>query len=884
MVNSTPMMKQYMTIKKRYEDALLFFRMGDFYEMFFDDAKIAAKILGITLTSRSKGEKAIPMAGVPHHAADSYIQKLIQTGYKVAVCEQLQDNGGKPAPMGGGEKGIVERDVVRVITPGTLTEDAMLKDSDNNYLLSIFLDNDTIGLSWVDISTGKFMVQDIERDRLMDELTRIGPSECILPENFTLKEYDISKRLSADFDAMVTYRADWEFSRDSAYTKLLNHFSTASLEGFGCEDNGPSISAAGALIHYLNETQKTSLKHINRLEKFSSNYNLILDYSTQHSLELVKTSRTRQKEGSLLSIIDKTKTPMGGRLIKSWLVSPLSSAQEIKLRQEGVAELYDISNLCRDVRELLKDVYDLERIITKISFGRANARDLLSLSLSLSLLPKVKSMISVCNSPIVTSLYETLDVLEEVRILISNTIISEPPYSIREGGMIRDGYNQDLDELRNISKNGKGWIANFQAKEIERTGINSLKVGYNRVFGYYLEITNIHRGNVPETYIRKQTLKNAERYITPELKEYETKVLTADERAKDLEYQIFQKVREKINTFTERIQKMAGVIAHLDCILTLAYIAVENGYSRPVITDECKLTIVDGRHPVLEKSLMNEKFIPNDIDIDGEENQIMIITGPNMAGKSTYIRQVALLVLMAQMGSFIPAKEATIGTVDRIFTRVGAMDELAKGQSTFMVEMNEAANILNNATKRSLIILDEVGRGTSTFDGVSIAWALTEYIYEHLKSRTLFATHYHELTELSLLFPGIKNYNIAVREWEEEIIFLRKIIEGGADKSYGIHVARLAGMPKEVIQRARLILNNLEAETLDINGKPKFATPTKRSKNKGETQPIQLPLFNPPENQVIDELKGLDISKTTPLDALNTLHKLKERLENDTVY
>ncbi|MDR4503684.1 MAG: DNA mismatch repair protein MutS [Candidatus Scalindua sp.] len=883
MVNSTPMMKQYLSIKKKHEDALLFFRMGDFYEMFFDDARIASKILGITLTSRSKGEKAIPMAGIPHHAADSYIQKLIQTGYKVAVCEQLQENGRKSPSTGGGEKGIVERDVVRVITPGTLTEDAMLNDTDNNYLLSIFLHDDIVGLSWVDISTGKFMVQDIQRDRLMDELTRIGPSECILPENITFKEYDISKRLTGDFNTMVTYRADWEFSRDSAYTKLLNHFSTTSLEGFGCEENGPSISAAGALIHYLNETQKTSLKHINRLEKFSSNNNLILDYSTQHSLELVKTSRTRQKEGSLLSVMDKTKTPMGGRLIKSWLVSPLSISQDIKSRQDGVAELYENSNLCRDVRDILKDIYDLERITSKISFGRANARDLISLLLSLSLLPEIKKIISACNSPVLKSLYETLDVLEEVRSLISNTINPEPPFSIREGGMIQDGYNHDLDELRNISRNGKGWIANFQAEEIERTGINSLKIGYNRVFGYYLEITNAHRCNIPETYIRKQTLKNAERYITPELKEYETKVLTADERAKDLEYRIFQDTRERINTFTERIQKMADVIAHLDCIFTLANIAVENGYSRPVITDECKLTIIEGRHPVLEKTLINEKFIPNDIDIDGEENQIMVITGPNMAGKSTYIRQVALLVLMTQMGSFIPAKEATIGTVDRIFTRIGAMDELAKGQSTFMVEMNEAANILNNATRRSLIILDEVGRGTSTFDGVSIAWALTEYIYEHLKSRTLFATHYHELTELALLFPGIKNYNIAVREWEEEIIFLRKIIEGGADKSYGIHVARLAGMPKEVIQRAKVILGNLEAETLDINGKPKFAT-LDRSKKKSKMQPIQLPLFNPSENQIIEELKSLDISKTTPLDALNTLHKLKERLENDAGY
>ncbi len=871
---STPMMKQYMSIKRKNEDALLFFRMGDFYEMFYDDAKIAAKILGITLTSRSKGEKAVPMAGVPHHAAESYIQKLIKAGYKVAVCEQLQD-GLKKNGLKVGTQGIVERDVIRIITPGTLTEDAMLDDKDNNYLLSLFLNDNKIGLSWVDISTGKFMVQDINKNRLLDELTRINPSECVLPENFTFNEFDLSERISIDFNAMITYRSDWEFSRETAYHKLISHFGTSSLEGFGCEDIGPSLNAAGALINYINETQKTSLKHINKLEKFSSHNRLVLDHSSQQSLELIKTTRTHQKEGSLLGVIDRTKTPMGGRLIKNWLISPLCKSEDIKYRHDGVEELYKNKNQCRELRELLRDVYDIERISAKISFGRANARDLVSLKQSLSLLPKLKQLISVCNSPILKSCHEALDVLDDVRVLISTAVVSDPPHSIREGGIIQEGYDHDLDELRNISRNGKSWIASFQSKEIDRTGINSLKVGYNRVFGYYIEITNLHKDSIPETYIRKQTLKNAERYITPELKEYETKVLTADERAKELEYEIFQKIREEVGTYTERLQKTADVIAHLDCLSTLANIAVENGYSRPEVLDELCLRIIDGRHPVLEKTLVAEKFIPNDIDLDGTRNQIMVITGPNMAGKSTYIRQMALLVLMAQMGSFIPAKEATIGVVDRIFTRVGAMDELARGQSTFMVEMNEAANILNNATRRSLIILDEVGRGTSTFDGVSIAWALMEYIYEHLKARTLFATHYHELTELALLFPGIKNYNIAVKEWEDEIIFLRKIVEGGADKSYGIHVARLAGMPKELIQRAKVILINLEAETLDVDGKPKFAS----IKNEEENKPKQLPLFNPPENQVIEDIKNLDTSKITPIDALNKLHKLKEKLE-----
>ena len=867
-------MKQYLSIKRKNEDALLFFRMGDFYEMFYDDARIAAKVLGITLTSRSKGEKAVPMAGIPYHAAGAYIPKLIKAGYKVAVCEQLQ-NGTEMNDSKAGTKGIVERDVVRVITPGTLTEEAMLDDKDNNYLLSLFLNDDKIGLSWVDISTGKFMVQDVNKSSLLDELTRINPSECIIPENIVFNEFDLSERISADFDAMVTRRSDWEFSRETAYQKLIDHFCTASLEGFGCEDIGPSLNAAGALINYLNETQRTSLTHINKIEKYSSHNHLILDYSTQQSLELVKTARTHQKEGSLLGVIDRTKTPMGGRLIKGWLVSPLCKSGDITIRQDGVEELYNNKNRSREIRELLGDVYDIERISAKINFGRANARDLISLKQSLSLLPKLKSAVSVCNSSILRLCHDALDVLEEVRVLISTSIVPEPPQSVRDGGIILEGYDHDLDELRNISRNGKSWIAGFQSKETDRTGISSLKVGYNKVFGYYIEITNVHKERIPETYIRKQTLKHAERYITPELKEYETKVLTADERAKELEYEAFQKIREEVSAYTERMQKTADVIAHLDGLSTLANIAVDNGYTRPEISDGLSLRIVDGRHPVLDKTLMAEKFVPNDIDINGTDKQIMVITGPNMAGKSTYIRQVALLVLMAQMGSFIPAKEATIGVVDRIFTRVGAMDELARGQSTFMVEMNEAANILNNATKRSLIILDEVGRGTSTFDGVSIAWALTEYVYEHLKSRTLFATHYHELTELALLFPGIRNYNIAVREWEDEIIFLRKIVEGGADKSYGIHVARLAGMPGEVIQRARVILANLEAETLDADGNPKFAS----IKNKEENKPKQMTLFNPPENQVIEEIKNLDTSRITPIEALNKLHKLKEKLE-----
>jgi DNA mismatch repair protein MutS len=603
-----------------------------------------------------------------------------------------------------------------------------------------------------------------------------------------------------------------------------------------------------------------------------------MDKATQQSLEITQTMRARDREGSLLGVIDQTKTPMGARLLREWIISPLRVSAEIKYRQTGVKELSENSPLRRELRDILGNIYDIERISTKISCGRANGRDLVSLKQSLSKLPALKEKTGFCISDILVSTEQQLDVLEEVRILIGTAIVPDPPPTIKDGGLIREGYDAALDELKYISKNGKSWIANFQAEEIARTGINSLKVGYNKVFGYYIEVTNVHRDNIPQTYIRKQTLKNAERFITPELKEYETKVLTADERAKDLEYDLFIQVREQVSGFTARLQRTSEAIALLDVLSTLANLTVENRYIMPEITDGLELKIIDGRHPVLDRKLAGESFVPNDINLDGTQDTIMVITGPNMAGKSTYIRQVALLILMAQMGSFIPAKEAVIGTVDRIFTRVGASDELSRGQSTFMVEMNETANILNNATERSLIILDEVGRGTSTFDGVSIAWAITEYIYQHIHARTLFATHYHELTELALLFAGIKNFNIAVKEWGDEIIFLRKIVEGGTDKSYGIHVARLAGIPREVIQRARIILNNLEAATLDVNGKPKFA-PLKTAQN--SKQPAQLKLFLSKQDMVIEEIRKLETSRMSPLEALNKLDELKKKLEED---
>ncbi|MDI6760662.1 MAG: DNA mismatch repair protein MutS, partial [Candidatus Brocadiaceae bacterium] len=842
MTELTPMMQQYRAIKERHRDCLLFFRLGDFYEMFYEDAKTASRVLGITLTSRAKGDKAVPMAGVPHHAASAYINKLIKAGYKVAICEQIEDP--KEA------KGVVERDIVRVLTPGTLTDENLLEERVNNYLVGILPRRDTVGLAWVELSTGRFEVEETSRTGLMDELYRLRPAECLLPEDAVAGEGVLLEELKATLGSMVTPRPPWEFSRDTAYQALLEHFRVANLEGFGCQDMEHALGAAGAVLLYLRETHRESLSHICKLKRHGINNCLLIDATTQRGLELLETIRTRESEGSLLGVLDLTLTPMGARLMRQWILSPLLDPTEINHRQEGVQGLSSQQGLRTSLRSYLKNMADMERISTRVSAGRSNARELVALKDSLEQVGRLKealaenplSLHSAQDKPfgravvqdngagarpaptILKGLGERLDTLEEVRGLISTALVADPPPGLKEGGLIREGYHAELDELRNIGRNGKSWLANFQAEEIRRTGISSLKVGYNKVFGYYIEVTNTHKERIPQGYVRRQTLKNAERYITPELKEYESRVLTAEERAKGLEYELFEEMRKKVASHTARLQEVADAVAELDVLVSLAQVAVENNYTRPEITEDCKLYITEGRHPVLEKTLGRGKFVPNSIDIDGEVNRVMVITGPNMAGKSTYIRQVALLVLMAQMGSFIPAREARMGVVDRIFTRVGASDELSRGQSTFMVEMQESANILNNATGRSLIILDEVGRGTSTFDGLSIAWALTEYIYKHLGARTLFATHYHELTELALLFPGIKNYNVAVREWGEEVVFLRKIVEGGTDKSYGIHVARLAGVPKEVVTRAKEILEELEANSLDAYQRPKLGT------------------------------------------------------------
>lgn len=846
----------------------MLFRMGDFYEMFYEDAKAASRALGLTLTSRFKGEKAVPMAGVPYHALQGYLQKLIRAGFRVAICEQVQDP--KDAT------GVVDRDVTRIVTAGTLTEDSLLDERQNNFLASLCPSGKMVGLAWVDLSTGKFIAEDIDRSVLMDELVRISPSEVLVPESFEHDEQKTVEEIHSQINATVTSRPDWAFDRETALRTLLDHFHVHSLDGFGCSDLQSAISSAGGVIEYLNETQKTSLAHINRIEPFVSGRFVLLDRATRQSLELVETIRTRSRENTLLWVLDQTTTAMGARLMRSWVLYPLREVKTILHRQEGVAELVSNTKICNALRDQLKKVHDLERLAARVSCGRANARDLLAVRNSLQSLPKLCQALADAKAPVLRTMNDKPDLLDDVRELIASSIAEDPPPTLRDGGLIRSGYNAELDELLSIRRDGQKWMANFQANEIKRTGIDTLKVGFNKVFGYYLEITHANQDKVPTDYTRKQTLKNAERYITPELKEYEQKVLTADERAKSLEYGLFQEIREQVAKEAARLQNMAATIATLDALASLAYVAVLNNYTQPEIDDSLSMNITDGQHPVLQQTLTGEKFVPNDVVLDDNEHQIIIITGPNMAGKSTYIRQVAVLVLMAQMGSFIPAKKAQIGIVDRLFTRVGASDELSRGQSTFMVEMNETANILNNATPRSLIVLDEVGRGTSTFDGVSIAWAVTEYIHEHVHARTLFATHYHELTELSLVIPNACNYNIAVREWKDEIVFLRKIIEGATDKSYGIHVARLAGIPREVIDRARIILAHLEKDHLTSEDKPSFA-PSKVKARK--PRDVQLSFFGSIHESTIDAIKKLKLDEMTPLEALAALHRFKEEIK-----
>ncbi|MHC4660453.1 MAG: DNA mismatch repair protein MutS [Planctomycetota bacterium] len=867
----TPMFKQYHAIKAKHADSLLLFRMGDFYETFFEDAKIASEVLGIALTSRGKGPESVPLAGIPHHALETYLAKLLRAGLRVAICEQTEDP--KQA------KGIVKREVVRIVTRGTLVSEGLLEEKENNFLCGINpLEKNTAGLAWVDLSTGEFLVRDIGPGRLIDELTRLRPSELVLPETFCRESEDDMKSLAVALEGItVTPQPDWKFDKDTAYREITSHFRIHNLEGFGIEECGPSLGAAGAVLSYLRDTQKNNLDQIRNITPDAASGRMHLDRSTQKSLELLETLRERGREGSLLSVLDRTKTPMGGRLLRMWLLAPLVNTGEIEKRLNAVSELVEDVPLAGEVTDLLKRISDLERLTTKIVNGSANARDMIALGRSLSQLPEMKKLLSGRRAELFWRGAQRIDPLEKLTDDISRAITDDPPFSIREGGLIKQGYSKELDEIRAIRKDGKSWIAAYQERMLKETKIPTLKVGFNRVFGYYIEVTKIHESKVPPDFIRKQTLKNAERYITSELKEYEDKVLHAEERANEIEYRLFTKLRETAAAETAALQANAAVIAEADVFSSFAEIASERNYSRPDVNESDVIKITDGRHPVLDAIPGGEPFIPNDTLLDHTENRIIIITGPNMAGKSTYIRQVALLVLMAQMGSFIPAAQASIGIADAIFTRVGASDELHRGRSTFMVEMTETANILNNATEKSLIILDEVGRGTSTFDGVSLAWAVTEHVSRKLGARTLFATHYHELTELAGTEAGVKNANIAVKEWGDEIVFLRKILPGGTDKSYGLHVARLAGIPKSVVKRAASVLANLEALNIDGEGKPAFAPPL----DSQETSQLQLSLFKSPREKVLEILNKLDIENLTPLEAIAKLAELKDLLSSD---
>lgn len=862
----TPLMRQYNRIKKNHPDAILFFRLGDFYEMFGQDAIIASKILQITLTSRDKGKaNPVPMCGVPHFASETYISKLIRAGYKVAICEQLED--AKDV------RGVVNRDVVKVITPGTFMPD---NPKENNYILCLFQKENIFGIAVADITTGEFLLYE-SCNSIIDEVSRFQIGEVLYP--ISLKNNpSILNDLSGYY---LTPYDDWYFDYIEAYRKLLSHFRVASLEGYGCEGMIVAISSAGALLNYLEETQR-GVVTFKRLKVLRGGSYMLLDAVTQRNLEILKNMQTGDREGSLLGVMDETITPMGGRLLRTWLINPLLSIDEIRKRQSAVAFLTENPDVLSRTRNLLEGVSDIERLSSRINSGSANARDLLSLKDSLRIIPELKETTYVDNQTI-RSISGGIDSLDEVCTLIEKAIDEDAPATLKEGGLIKKGFNKEVDELRHIRGNVKDFIATLQEKERRRTGISSLKVGYNKVFGYYIEITKSNLSLVPDDYIRKQTLTGGERFITPELKEYEAKILSAESRLGELEYQIFTDIREKISGYTERLQVTASAIAELDVYQCLAYVAKRNNYVCPDVDEEGRIEIIEGRHPVLERMSLNERFVPNDTIIDTDANRVIVITGPNMAGKSTYMRQVALIILLAQIGSFVPAKEARIGIVDRIFTRIGASDILTKGQSTFMVEMIETANILNNATEKSLILLDEVGRGTSTFDGISIAWAVVEYIVRKLRSRTLFATHYHELTELSLCLEGIRNLNVAVKEWGDEIIFLRKVIDGPADKSYGIQVARLAGLPDETITRAREVLANLEKSELNEVGAPRLAY-TSGQETAEVIRQNQLDLFTTQADPVIKEILGLDVLGMTPIDALNKLYEMKRRLSEKITY
>ena len=878
--NLTPMMKQYMQTKEEYKDCILFYRLGDFYEMFFDDALTASKELELTLTGKSCGlEERAPMCGIPYHAVDSYLNRLVSKGYKVAICEQVEDP--KTA------KGIVKREVIRVVTPGTNLDTQGLDETKNNYIMCIVYMADRYGLSVADVTTGEYLVTELDsQTKLMDELYKFMPSEIVCNEAFYMSGLDLDDLKNRLHMAIYSLEA-WYFDDALCRETLQEHFKVASLEGIGLSDYECGMIASGALLKYLEETQKNSLSHMSRLTRYATGNYMVLDSATRRNLELVETLREKQKRGSLLWVLDKTKTAMGARPLRKYVEQPLIDKESIVKRLDAVAELKD-NAICREeIREYLNPVYDLERLVGKITYQSANPRDLIAFQSSLSMLPSVKCILKDMESDLLKEIYEELDPLEELCDLVGRAIQEEPPLAMKEGGIIKDGYNEEVDRLRKAKSEGKNWLADLETKEREKTGIKNLRIRYNKVFGYYLEVTNSFKDLVPDYYTRKQTLANAERYIIPELKELEDTILGAEDKLCALEYELYCEVRNTIAAELTRIQRTAKAVAKLDVIASLALVAERNNYVRPKINEKGVIDIRDGRHPVVEKMIPNDMFIANDTYLDDKKQRISIITGPNMAGKSTYMRQAALIVLMAQLGSFVPASSANIGLVDRIFTRVGASDDLASGQSTFMVEMNEVANILRNATSKSLLILDEIGRGTSTFDGLSIAWAVVEYISNSklLGAKTLFATHYHELTELEGKISNVNNYCIAVKEKGDDIVFLRKIVKGGADKSYGIQVAKLAGVPDPVINRAKEIVEELV--TADITGKVKdiavqgSETKKKTQKKLDEVDLTQFSLFDTvKDDDVLNELKELDISHMTPMDAMNKLYQLQNKLRN----
>ena len=879
MAELTPMMQQYVETKEQYSDCILFYRLGDFYEMFFDDAITASRELEITLTGKNCGlEERAPMCGVPYHAVDSYLSRLVAKGYKVAICEQMED----PATA----KGLVKREVVRIVTPGTTVDPQALDETKNNYIMCVAYIGDSYGVSVADVTTGEYFVTEIgDSGQLFDEITHLMPSELICNEAFYMSGMDLDD-LKGRLGITIYALDSWYFDDAICRRTLKEHFKVSSMEGLGIGDFDCGVIGAGALLVYLKETQKTDLVQLSHLTRYVTGKYMVLDSSTRRNLELSETLREKQKRGSLLWVLDKTKTAMGARMLRKQLEQPLIDKRQIEMRLDAVEELLD-NAICREeMREYLTPVYDLERLLSKITYKSANPRDLTAFHSSLSMLPHIRCILEEMRSPLLREILGEMDALEDICGLIGRAICEDPPLAMKEGGIIREGYSEEVDRLRNAKTEGKDWLAKLEEEEREKTGIKNLRVKYNKVFGYYLEVTNSFKHLVPDYYTRKQTLANAERYITPRLKELEDTILGAEDKLYALEYELYCEVRDTIGQEVVRIQNTAKAVAQLDMLASLAVVAERNRYVRPKINEKGVINIKDGRHPVVEQMIPNDMFIANDTYLDDRKDRISIITGPNMAGKSTYMRQTALIVLMAQVGSFVPAASADIGIVDRIFTRVGASDDLASGQSTFMVEMTEVANILRNATRHSLLILDEIGRGTSTFDGLSIAWAVVEHISNTrlLGAKTLFATHYHELTELEGKIDNVHNYCIAVKEKGDDIVFLRKIVKGGADRSYGIQVAKLAGVPDPVIERAKEIAEELSYADITTRVKD-IASGGKETKKKtkkyDEVDMAQMSLFDTVrDDDVLEEIKNLDVSHLTPIDALNTLYQLQNKLKN----